>query len=396
MPTLTLTLPRPHSGQRAVLASPARWRVACMGRRWGKSALAINRLVGPALEGYPVAYFSPTYGMLTEIWREFARVLRPVVRRANAQEHRMELVTGGVLDMWSLDTPDVARGRKYRRLAVDEAAMVPRLLETFNLVLRPTLADYTGDADFYSTPRGFNDFHTLYQRGQDAAEPDWASWQRPTSDNPFIPPSEITAMAAEMTSLQYSQEIRAEFVNLEGGLFRREWFGTPIARPADVAQWVRFWDVAVTTKATSDYTVGALVGQRADGSLVIADLVRGRWEWPQAEAVIAQTAVSDGRAVRIGVESVAFQMAGVQLLRRRPDLLGHTITAATPDKDKYARAMPWASRAEAGLVRLVAGAWNGAFLDEVSDFPQGPHDDQIDAVSGAVELLAARKEVRIL
>src|SRR6478672_6356168 len=222
--TLTLTLPRPHSGQRAVLASPARWRVACMGRRWGKSALAINRLVGPALEGYPVAYFSPTYGMLTEIWREFARILRPVLRRTNAQEHRMELVTGGVLDMWSLDTPDVARGRKYRRLAVDEAAMVPRLLETFNLVLRPTLADYTGDADFYSTPRGFNDFHTLYQRGQDPADPEWASWQRPTSDNPFIPPGEIAAMAREMTSLQYSQEIEAAFVNLEGGLFRREWF----------------------------------------------------------------------------------------------------------------------------------------------------------------------------
>lgn len=389
MPTLTLILPRPHEAQRAILASTARWRVTCAGRRFGKSTLAINRLVGPALEGFPVAYFSPTYGMLTEVWREFARVLRPVLRRTNAQEHRMELVTGGVLDMWSLDTPDVARGRKYRRIGIDEAAMVDHLLETFNLVIRPTLADYAGDADFYSTPRGFNDFHTLYQRGQ-GADPDWQSWHQPTSANPFIPASEIAAMRAEMTSLQFSQEVLADFVNLDGGLFRREWFGQPLPHvPADVPLWVRFWDLAATVKQTSDYTVGAKVGQRADGSLVIADIVRGRWEWPDAERILVQTMLSDGPACVQGVEAVAFQWAALQSLRRHAQLLRTTIRGVPPDKDKYTRAMPWASRAEAGLVRLVAGPWNQAFYSETSDFPQGEHDDQVDAVSGALALFTA-------
>ena len=347
----------------------------------------------PALRGQPVAYFAPTYGMVTEVWREYTRVLRPVTARTNASEHRLELITGGVLDMWSLDSPDAARGRKYAQVVIDEAAMIPDLLDTFHMVIRPTLADYSGGADFYSTPRGYNDFHTLWQRGQDPAAAEWASWQQPTAANPSIPPAEIAAMRAEMTSLQYAQEVLAEFVNLEGGLFRREWFAG-VGTAGDVREWVRFWDLAVSTKQTSDYTVGAKVGCRADGSLVIADLVRGRWEWPAARAVIAQTATLDGPACRIGIEAVAFQAAGVQELQRDPALGRHLIRPVHPDKDKYTRALPWAARAEAGLVSLVRAPWNDAFLAELSDFPQGGHDDQVDAVSGAMDLLSGRREIR--
>jgi predicted phage terminase large subunit-like protein len=48
--------------------------------------------------------------------------------------------------------------------------------------------------------------------------------------------------------------------------------------------------------------------------------------------------------------------------------------------DKAVRAGPWASLAEGGLVRLVAGPWNSTFLDEIEAFPHGAHDDQVDAV----------------
>lgn len=385
--TLRLRLRRLYPAQQEIARNARRFNVLACGRRWGKTTYGIERLITPALDGAPVAYFAPTYGMVTEVWREYVRLLRPVAGRMNASDHRIELVTGGVLDMWSLDSPDAARGRKYARIVVDEAAMVPNLVETFNLVLRPTLADYSGGADFYSTPRGFNDFYTLFQRGQDGT-PDWASWQQPTAMNPYIPPSEIDAMRAEMTSLQYSQEVLAQFVNLEGGLFRREWFRVLDTRPADVPRWVRFWDLATSVKQTADYTSGALLGQRSTGALVVGDMVHGRWEWPDTRRVIIQTAHADGKSVPIGVEAAAFQLAAVQDLQRDPALVGYTIRPVTPDKDKQARAMPWASRAEAGLVELVRGPWLTGFLNELSDFPQGEHDDQVDAVSGAVQLLA--------
>jgi predicted phage terminase large subunit-like protein len=393
MQTLTLTLPKLYPAQGAIASAARRFNVLACGRRWGKTTYGQERLIEPALRGKPVAYFAPTYGMVTEVWREYVRMLRPVAARLNASDHRIELITGGVLDMWSLDSPDAARGRKYAQVAIDEAALIKDLHETFNMVIRPTLADYAGGADFYSTPRGYNDFYTFWQRGQDANAPEWASWQQPTSNNPFIAPSEIDAMRAEMTSLQFSQEVLAQFVNLEGGLFRREWL-QGVDSPGDVREWVRYWDLAVSVKTTSDYTVGAKVGLRADGSLVIADVVRGRWEWPEARKIITSTAQTDGPACRIGIEAVAFQAAGVQELQRDPALLRYLVRAVHPDKDKYTRALPWAARAEAGLVSLVRAPWNAAFLAELSDFPQGTHDDQVDAVSGAVDLLAGRKVVR--
>jgi phage terminase large subunit-like protein len=42
---------------------------------------------------------------------------------------------------------------------------------------------------------------------------------------------------------------------------------------------VRSWDLAFTTKTSSDFTVGAKVGITQDGLLVVVHVVRGRWEW---------------------------------------------------------------------------------------------------------------------
>lgn len=89
--------------------------------------------------------------MLLEVWREAVRTFAPILSRRNIQERRLEFITGGLLEFWSLDNPDVARGRKYRRIIVDEAAMVPSLMDVWQYALRPTLADYQGDAWFVYT-----------------------------------------------------------------------------------------------------------------------------------------------------------------------------------------------------------------------------------------------------
>lgn len=220
MPTIRLTLPRPHVAQQQVISEAKRFNVLCLGRRWGKTTLATDRLVQPALAGYPVAWFSPTYKMLSEVWRETVRILRPVIRTPNAQEHRLELITGGVVDMWSLDDPNAARGRKYRRAAIDEAAMIRALREGWEEVIRPTLMDYEGDAWFLSTPKGNNYFRELFERGR-SGEPDWAAWQMPTSSNPFIAAGEIEEFHRTMPERVYQQEILAQFIADGGGVFRR-------------------------------------------------------------------------------------------------------------------------------------------------------------------------------
>jgi phage terminase large subunit-like protein len=216
-----IALPRRHAAQQRVVREAARFNVLACGRRWGKTTLGVDLLVPPALEGYPVAWFAPTYKMLTEVWREVRRVFLSATERVNAQEHRLELVTGGVVDMWSLDTPNTARGRRYRRIVADEAAMVADLEDAWNAVLRPTLVDFKGDAWFLSTPKGYGFFRSLYDAGQNGDRPDWASWQMPTTSNPHIDPQEVEAARLMLPERTFAQEFLAQFLEDGGGVFRR-------------------------------------------------------------------------------------------------------------------------------------------------------------------------------
>ena len=218
--TLRIRLPRLHAGQVRVVREARRFNVLACGRRFGKTTLGLDREVHPALGGYPVAWFSPTYKMLAEVWRDAKRIFKPVTLRVSAQEHRLELITGGVVDMWSLDNPDAARGRKYKRAVIDEAAMVAGLQEAYQAVIRPTLTDYEGDAWFKSTPKGLNFFKQMFDWGQDPFKSEWKSWRMPTTANPFINPGEVERAREELPEMTFRQEYLAEFLQNEGAVFR--------------------------------------------------------------------------------------------------------------------------------------------------------------------------------
>lgn len=255
MPTIELVLPNPHTAQKEVLRSQRRFNVVnCGRRRFGKTTLGINVLLGPALEGKPVGWFAPTYKILIPVWRELAQLLSPITTRRSDQEHRIELITGGVVEMWSLDSGDSARSRAYARIVIDEAARTPQLERSWTQDIRPTLSDYQGDAWFLSTPRGMNYFHTLYQRGQDEKETDWASWQMPTSENPHIAPEEIASARKELPAIVFSQEYLAAFVADGSGVFRKV-ADAAIAEPQEKPIPGHEYMVSVDWGKIADWTV---------------------------------------------------------------------------------------------------------------------------------------------
>lgn len=219
--TLLITLPRPHPRQAEILASPARFRVLACGRRFGKTVYGQHRLIRPLLEGYPCGWFAPSYKYLSEVWRDFQRDLKPVIAASNKTERRIELITGGSVEFWSLTDEDAGRSRKYKHVVVDEAAKCRTLEESWNAAIRPTLTDYRGGADFLSTPRGRDFFWRVWTWGQDPHEPDWASWQLPTVCNPHIDPAEIEAARHKTPDRLFRQEFLAEFLENAGGVFRR-------------------------------------------------------------------------------------------------------------------------------------------------------------------------------
>jgi predicted phage terminase large subunit-like protein len=81
-------------------------------------------------------------------------------------------------------------------------------------------------------------------------------------------------------------------------------------------------------------------------------------------------------------------LAAFQELQRERELIATSLNSIRVDKDKISRALPVASRAEALKVKLVRSEWISDFLDEATSFPHGQHDDQIDAISGAFQMIA--------
>ena len=267
--TITLTLPSQHEGQQTITREARRFNTVVCGRRWGKTTYGIDRCVTPDVLAYPVGWFSPTYKMLLEVWREAVRVLKPIATRVSTADHRIENMAGGVLEFWSLDNPDSARGRKYRRIIVDEAAMVPALMDAWQYALRPTLVDYSGDAYFLSTPKGRNGFWQMWQWGQDPTQTEWASWQMPSSVNPRIPLSELDAMRSTMPERVYQQEIEALFLEDAGGVFRGVTDAATMGEQNGPQQG-HSYVIACDWGRSNDYTVLAVMDAR-EQALVYMD-----------------------------------------------------------------------------------------------------------------------------
>lgn len=174
----------------------------------------------------------------------------------------------------------------------------------------------------------------------------------------------------------------------EGGMFRREWFFKFIeAIPAQVEGRVRYWDKAATA-GDGDYTVGIRMSRDSGGLYTIEDVTRGRWSTGERDQVIKQCAATDPAGTRIYIEQEPGS-SGVDSVKALIRMLaGYSVHPDRVTGSKLIRAEPLAAQCEAGNVLLLKAHWNAPFLDELLTFPNGAHDDQVDAASGAFSMLS--------
>lgn len=397
MASVELVLPIRHAAQDLVYAERKRFNVVACGRRWGKTTLAQDLVTDDpgygVLDGYPCGWFAGTSKIFDEVWRLALETLRPIILRTDTQKHRLELVTGGILDFWSLDGGDrggAGRGRKYRRIVCDEAALVPGFLSVWSKAIRPTLVDLRGDAWFLSSTRGIqNDFHELFQRGQTGkkAMKGWKSWQMPSSANPHLSRAELEDMRAEYAGrpLDYRQEMLAEFVADEGQVFRLDWINED--KPPKKLRVYAAWDLAVTDAdlERGDYSVGVIIARDGLGRWWLVDLVRGRWN--SSELVERILALSwKWKTEMAWIEGGPIGRAIEPWLKRRMHdssrFMRWELVTVTHRGDKVVRTHPLVGCMANGSFYVPEGAeWLPDLKDELASFPGGYHDDQVDALS---------------
>jgi len=181
-------------------------------------------------------------------------------------------------------------------------------------------------------------------------------------------------------------------VDGDGMYFRPEWFELVRAAPAG-GMSVRFWDRA-STEGSGDYTVGVKMTRTVDGFFYIEDVVRVQKSPKGVEDAIVNTATQDGSLVTIGLELQPGSAGQAEKTYLAKALIGKKFKFVPASTNKVKRAEPFSAQVEAGNVKLVQGAWNQLFLDELNNFTGQSseyHDDQVDAASGAFNMLSLKK-----
>ncbi|PNY71496.1 terminase [Stenotrophomonas pavanii] len=203
-----------------------------------------------------------------------------------------------------------------------------------------------------------------------------------------FPRAEVERLKRAKGSYAYAGQYQQRPTPRDGGTFKREWFEVVDAAPAiSAARKVRRWDFGATdpkekTSSDPDYTVGLLLGE-IGGIYYVLDIVRGQESPAGVERMLKNTALQDGKAIKVRIPQDPGAAGKSNAAHQIKLLAGWDVKAALESGSKEVRATPVEAQAEAGNIKLVNGPWVAAFLEEIAEFPNAKHDDQVDALSGA-------------
>lgn len=176
-----------------------------------------------------------------------------------------------------------------------------------------------------------------------------------------------------------------------GLYFKRAWFHVVDYAPAwsQVVARVRYWDLAASPEG--DYAVGVRLARMRAGLWVVEDVRRLRGRPHDVRAAVMQTAVRDGEDVPVWIEQDPGQAGKDQIASYVQMLAGFEAYGRPKKVNKVTAAGPFSAQVQAGNVALVQAPWNEDFITELEAFPEGEHDDQVDAVSGAFAVIVGNE-----
>ncbi len=190
-------------------------------RRMGKTVFAIQKLIRDVLacdkERPRGHYFAPTLKQARSIaWDYLQHFTRYIPNmKYNKVELSADFPSGQRIQLVGGSSVDSYRGQYSDSCVMDELAQMPPRL--WSEVVRPALADRTGDALFIGTPMGRNAFYDMYERAGELD--DWGRCLLTVEDTKLIPESELRQLRKEMEDYEYQQEFMCSWQAAVRGAF---------------------------------------------------------------------------------------------------------------------------------------------------------------------------------
>lgn len=213
-------------------------------------------------------------------------------------------------------------------------------------------------------------------------------------ENPSLDTDAYLDALAELGEVERERLVEGDWdATDDGGVFNPDTW--PVVHRFDATQFIRYWDLAGSEPTARypdpDWSVGLKLGRNVQtGQCCVLDVVRFRKGPTETEALVAATADHDGR-IPVAIEEEPGSASKALIARYSRHVL-HGKTAGVhgirSTGDKETRALPVAAAAGRGEVSVLRAPWNRAFFAEMRRFPDVPHDDQVDGLSGAYSYVA--------
>lgn len=168
----------------------------------------------------------------------------------------------------------------------------------------------------------------------------------------------------------------------EGNMIQRDWWQYYDELP-EIAEWVMTVDAAFKDEAQNDY-VAIQVWGKTNANMYLIDAVKKHLNFPNTVLEIRRLRGMYDKCKITLIEDKANGSAIITMLRS--EMTG--VIPIEPNGNKVSRVQAILGAIESGNVYLPHGKkFTEDFINECSSFPNGAHDDQVDAMSQALNRL---------
>lgn len=209
--------------QAKIWSDPKRFKIACCGRRFGKSFLALAWITNKAQTVVGKHwYVGPSFQQTKDIcWRPLKNLLRDHISVKNEAELTIELKNGSIIQLKSADNPDSLHGSSLSSVVMDECRFFKP--DAWAEGISPATSDKLADVLFITTPPEENNWFTelieAVQTDPDY-ERDWSFHQYTTLEGGNVPEEEVQRARAQLDMKTFRRMYEASIETMGNRVYR--------------------------------------------------------------------------------------------------------------------------------------------------------------------------------